>query len=364
MKINNRTKLFPPLTNKEYNDLKEDIKKNGLKVPIITFQNKIIDGVHRYKICTELKIKPIFQKWDEKGSLTAFIISLNLKRRHLTTSQKAMIAVEALPLCKKDAKDRLVESGKQYGKSHPKGMKIFSYPIDKGLSRDNAGALVGVSGVYVDDAKKIKDTSPELAAKVKKGEKTISQAKREIKRAEVKKKVAELPSDKFRVIYADPPWKYGNDGIINDDNYGHVGRHYPSMTISELCAMDIKGIVEDNAVLFLWVTSPLLFECEPVITAWGFKYKTSFVWDKIKHNFGHYNSVRHEFLLVCTRGSCVPDNKKLYDSVVSVERSKKHSEKPEQFRTIIDTLYPHGKRIELFARKKRKGWQSYGNEAK
>ena len=135
------------------------------------------------------------------------------------------------------------------------------------------------------------------------------------------------------------------------------------MTISELCALDIKGIVEDNAVLFLWVTSPLLAECWPVIKAWGFKYKSSFVWDKVKHNFGHYNSVRHEFLLICTRGSCTPDHDKLFDSVVEIERTKTHSEKPEKFRQIIDTLYPHGKRIELFARKKTKGWEVYGNEA-
>jgi N6-adenosine-specific RNA methylase IME4 len=117
-----------------------------------------------------------------------------------------------------------------------------------------------------------------------------------------------------------------------------------------------------DAVLFLWVTSPLLEECFPVIKAWGFKYKTSFVWDKIRHNYGHYNSVRHELLLVCTRGSCTPDVQKLFDSVQSIERTDKHSEKPEEFRTIIETLYPHGKRIELFARTVSNGWDTWGNE--
>ena len=77
---------------------------------------------------------------------------------------------------------------------------------------------------------------------------------------------------------------------------------------------------------------------------------------------GHYNSVRHEFLLVCTRGSCVPDENKMFDSVQVIEKTKKHSEKPEEFRKIIDTLYPHGKRIELFARKKVKGWETWGAE--
>ena len=75
---------------------------------------------------------------------------------------------------------------------------------------------------------------------------------------------------------------------------------------------------------------------------------------------GHYNSVRHEFLLVCTRGSCLPDVPKLFDSVQSVERTA-HSEKPAEFREIISTLYPHGNRIELFARQTTEGWTTYGN---
>jgi N6-adenosine-specific RNA methylase IME4 len=101
-----------------------------------------------------------------------------------------------------------------------------------------------------------------------------------------------------------------------------------------------------------------------VFTAWGFAYKASFVWDKVKHNMGHYNSVRHEFLLVCTRGSCTPDAAQLFDSVQSVERTA-HSAKPEIFRTIIDTLYPIGRRLELFARgQAAAGWSIWGNEVR
>jgi N6-adenosine-specific RNA methylase IME4 len=87
------------------------------------------------------------------------------------------------------------------------------------------------------------------------------------------------------------------------------------------------------------------------------------VWDKIKHNMGHYNSVRHEFLLVCTRGSCQPDVKGwLFDSVQSIERGK-HSEKPVEFFDIIETLYTHGRRLQMYGRKHRDGWDSYGHVA-
>ena len=199
-----------------------------------------------------------------------------------------------------------------------------------------------------------------LFDEVAEGEKTRTQAVREQKRAAVTERLVEMPSGKFRVIYADPPWKYNDKATEGAVQAGGLQAHYSSMTIDDLCAMPIRELSDDNAVLFLWVTSPLLFECEPMIHAWGFKYKTSFVWDKIKHNMGHYNSVRHEFLLVCTRGSCTPDVPTLFDSVQSIERTT-HSTKPQEFRTIIETLYPHGKRLELFARQESPGWEVYGN---
>jgi N6-adenosine-specific RNA methylase IME4 len=133
------------------------------------------------------------------------------------------------------------------------------------------------------------------------------------------------------------------------------------MTIQELCLLPIKNMAQDNAVLFMWVTSPLLRECFDVIEAWGFQYKASIVWNKEAHNVGHYVSVRHEFLLICTHGSCTPDISQLLPSVVSEKRTE-HSVKPETFRKMIDTMYPDGKRIELFARIKADGWASWGNE--
>ncbi len=166
---------------------------------------------------------------------------------------------------------------------------------------------------------------------------------------------------KYKIIYADPAWKYNDKQ--NTKLRGGAIKHYPTMTITELCELPIREITKDNAVLFLWVTSPLLESSFKLIKAWGFKYKTSFVWDKIKHNMGHYNSVRHELLLICTKGSCTPQVRKLFDSVQSIERTK-HSAKPKEFRDIIDTIYPDGERIELFAREKTEGGTFGGTRLK
>lgn len=163
---------------------------------------------------------------------------------------------------------------------------------------------------------------------------------------------------KYRVIYADPPWSYGDKQNI--EGLGGAVKHYPTMPINDICELPVPA--EDNAVLFMWVTSPLLEDCFKVINAWGFKYKSSFVWDKVAHNMGHYNSVRHELLLICTRGSCTPDVPKLFDSVVSIERTE-HSRKPKEFRDMIDALYPYGNRLEMFAREAPEGWDVWGNMA-
>jgi N6-adenosine-specific RNA methylase IME4 len=260
-------------------------------------------------------------------------------------------------------------------------IKIYALAKLGELLRDmpkNAGARgIGKSGVtpknptYTDLGldKKTASVAQQLAAlptpmrdAIAHQEQTLTQALRERKAVETRRKVS-LPDAKYRVIYADPPWSYvdkgGHTGAVQSKGAEH---HYPSMTIAELCALPIQGLTDSDAVLFLWVTSPLLFQCAPVIAAWGFDYRASFVWDKVKHNMGHYNSVRHEFLLVCVRGSCQPDASKLYDSVQSIERTT-HSTKPELFREIIDTLYPHGRRIELFARRPVAGWDRWGFEA-
>lgn len=354
--------IFPLLVGDEFDELVADIKENGLLEPITTYEGKIVDGRNRYRACELAGVEPVFEEWKQNGvSLISWVIAKNLHRRHLTSGQRAACSLEAVPFFEAEAKKRHDKLSGSWAKNKDEVRQKIAEP-DDGKASEQAAKAFGTNRQYVQDAKRIQEKRPDLISKIKSGEMTITQAKREIVRDEVKREL-QLPSEKYRIIYADPPWKYGDTlGGELSENYGGAEKHYPSMTIEQLCAMDVKNMTEENAVLFLWVTSPLLEECFAVIRAWGFKYKTSFVWDKVKHNMGHYNSVRHEFLLVCTRGSCTPENVKLFDSVQSIERTDKHSQKPEEFRKIIDTLYPSGRRIELFAREQSGGWEVYGNQ--
>lgn len=352
--------IFPLMSEPELKDLAEDIKANGLREPITIFEGKILDGRNRFRACEMVGVKPRMEEF-RNGSPTAFVISLNLQRRHLTDSQKVAVAVEALPLFEREAKERQ----KKHGHTAPGKGKTLPAQIQEvsGEATEEAARFLGVSGRYVAEGKAILKAAPAEFEAIKNGSKTVSQVRRELMQASVAKRVSELPSDKFRVFYADPPWNYGST-FKTSKNLSALAaeNNYPTMTIAELCALRVEGMADENAVLFLWVTSPLLAEVWPVIKAWGFEYKACFVWDKGGGMPGNYSYVRHEFLLLNTRGSCVPEIQERPSSIQGAKRGR-HSEKPEHFRELIDRLYPSGKRIELFARAKTKGWEAWGNEA-
>ena len=348
MKFHKYANLFALIEGKEFDLLVRDIKENGLNNPIVLYEGKILDGRNRYLACKEIGIEPETKVFNSGGDPLTFVLSENLRRRHLTTSQRAALAAEVANMTQADA-------------AHQTNAKLGrSAEIGQAISNKQSAQLFQVGTTAIKEAKKIKSENQDLFNELKTGESTIQQAKREIVKTKIKER-PELPTDKYRVIYADPPWKYGNDFTKAMPGSTRPNDYYPTMSISEICEMEISEITDENAVLFLWVTSPILEDAFQVIKAWGFKYKASFVWDKIGHNFGYYNSVRHEFLLVCTKGSCLPDESILFDSVQSIEKMA-HSEKPEKFRQIIDELYQSGRRIELFARKRIDKWDAYGNQ--
>jgi N6-adenosine-specific RNA methylase IME4 len=240
--------------------------------------------------------------------------------------------------------------------------------IPKGDTRDKAAEYVGMSGRTLEKARRVVEAAeadPTLMPLVEKMDETgkvdgAYKALQKVERVAALQEADAFPDGLYRVLYADPPWEYAG---VNLDYYGPAERHYQTMPLKDICALPVEELVVDDAVLFLWATSPLLPSALLVMESWGFAYKASFIWDKVRHNFGHYNSVRHELLLLGTHGSCQPDVPELVDSVVTLERSKRHSEKPPEFREMIDRLYPHGPRVELFARCEVLGWDRWGAEA-
>ena len=362
MKIHPAAEIFPMLSDEELDSLAVDIKTHGLRHPLVMHDRELLDGRNRLAACKIAGVVPSFVEY-EGDSPVSFVISVNLQRRQLDTTQRACIAVEFLPLL-------AVEAKKRYDKTvgRPSKQSVANLPpnTDKAKSRDQAAAVVSVSPRMVQYAKEIKAKNPEAFERMKAGGVTINAVRQETRAVEVHEKLVsiEIPKGKHRVIYADPPWWYATPQHSKTEQATVLKSHYPSMKIDEICALPVKQMAADNAVLFLWTTSPLLFEAGKVIDAWGFTYKASIIWDKVKHNVGHYVSVRHEFLLICTRGSCPKDSDKLADSVVVMERTE-HSAKPDIFRNMIDEMYVpvKGDRVELFARADLpKHWKAWGNQ--
>jgi len=382
--------IFPMMTDEEFESLKADIEANGLLEPVWLHpdDHSIIDGRNRYKACTELGATPKYRYWDGKGSLVSFVVSLNLKRRHLNESQRGMVA----------AKLANMSHGGDRKSDEIKGS------IEPLISQAEAAHILSVGKETVKRSKAVQDHgTPELVAAVESGEVAVStaaiiaqappedqiavllqgpkqvvaaskkirdkktQARRQKRKARNEQlcaeppKIADLPT-RFDLVYADPPWRYD----FNPTDSRAIENQYPTMELADICNMPIQDITIDNAVLFLWATFPKLEEALQVVNAWGFKYRTAIVWDKVRMGQGVYTRQQTELLLIAIKGemySPESDYAGNFRSLVSIERSQNHSEKPKEFYGIIEGLYPDCTKVELFARNQRDGWTVWGNQA-
>lgn len=193
---------------------------------------------------------------------------------------------------------------------------------------------------------------------------TVRELRMEIKTARRRKVIdgQAVLEGLYRVAICDPPWDYGD----RPPSGSGASQHYQAMSIDQLCKMPIAAHLAPDAVMFMWVTAPFLLQNpgpREVLEAWGLTPKTGMVWYKRRHNFGHYVSVRHEHVIIATRGSCTPDRPTpMVDSVfTSAQERFEHSEKPEELRQMVERMY-NGPYLEIFARRPAAGWATFGND--
>lgn len=376
--------LIPALTKEEFKQLEQNCLDEGIREKILVWNGFIIDGHNRYEISLkwDLEIQTETKHFKDEEAVKEWMILNQFGRRNLSNYQRSVLALQLEEVFSKKAKENLSKAGSSF--SPKEGLAKLPKVTNKINTREELSKVAQVGERTLGMVKKIQEkATEEVKAKLSTGEVSINSAYQDIKKEENKKLLLEKKelykirvenktkdefkidinntNETFRVIYADPAWSYNDKQ--DTPQLGGAAKHYDTMSINELCKLPVNNISEKNSILFLWVTSPLLEDAFKVVNSWGFKYKTSFIWDKVKHNMGHYNSVRHEILLVCTKGSCTPDNKKLYNSVQSIERNNNHSEKPIEFLNIIDDLYNFGNKLEMFCRTiKKENWYGWGNE--
>lgn len=160
------------------------------------------------------------------------------------------------------------------------------------------------------------------------------------------------------LVLADPPWKYD----FAETTSRQIENQYPSQTVDEI--IEDKPETQPDCVLFLWATAPKLLESLEIMSGWGFSYKTCGVWDKKKIGMGYWFRGQHELLLVGTKGNISPPASGDRVSSVFEETRGEHSVKPDCVYAWIERAFPKLKKLEMYSRHPREGWESWGNEAK
>lgn len=356
--------LIPPLSIEEAVDLEKSILTEGCREALLTWKGYVIDGHNRYAICKKHDIP--FKTTEVKGlevelDVKLWMINNQFSRRNLSTETRLALAYKFKEFEAEKAKARMQAT--QFKNEEDTASLPVGYPRDeaeepsntKGKTLEIIAQKAGVSRATAEryDAIQRKGTK-EQKQEVAEGKTSIRKIYNTIQRAErlEKIKTTEWPKDKYRVIYANPPWIYrGSEDRLTEEG----------LNADKLCQIPVADLTEDNAVLFLRVTATLLPEALRVIEAWGFAYKTNIIWTKSKSRKDNYASINHEHLIVAVKGSCIPDNTEYCDSIQNLQKNK-DSERIEEFRNIIDTLYTYGNKLELFSDKKVEGWEVYNGE--
>lgn len=370
--------IFPLLEGREFTELCNDIKANGQREPIWVYEGKILDGRNRFRACNAVGVTPRTAAYTGDDPL-AFVLSLNLHRRHLSESQRGMVAAKVANL----------ENGQR--------ATFANLQSTAPVTQAQAAEMLNVSPRTVAAAVKVRDeAAPELvhavesgkvsvsaaadvatlpkaeqAVIVARGEKEILEAakqirieKAEVRRVENDKLKAEsraipLPTGKYRTIVIDPPWEMKK--IARDLAPDQVDFDYPTMNIQQIAEFPVAEMAHDEAIVFCWTTQKYLPDTFAILDAWGFKYLATMVWHKAGgfQPFGlpQYNC---EFVLIGRKDGCEFDDTKAFMLCNEWPR-REHSRKPDEFYDLVRRVAP-GPRIDVFSRESRGGFDQFGNQ--
>lgn len=402
--------LFPLIEGAEFDALVADVCEHGIRERIVLLDRQVVDGRNRYRALQRLvETGAVLGKgWGHRsgerltesalaspqnwfaaynhaldGEPLAWVISKNLTRRHLDEGQRAFVA----------AKIANIKNGGDRRSDQTANLQ------SENVTRATAAKLLNVSERAVNSAKVVQDRgSPELqdavargsvavstaailtklpeaeqSEIVAKGEKEILSAakvirarQRETRFVEVNEKLAQisegskpLPTgQQFPIIYADPATKF-----LSGFNERSIENHYPTMTQDELLAMPVRDLAMPVSLLAVWTTVPQLRNTMDLIDAWGFKYVSSWCWDKVDPATGYWGFNQHELLLFATRGEFPAPLPGTQPRSLYREKKTDHSAKPAWFAEQIEKLWPSLPKIELFARPARPGWHAWGNQS-
>lgn len=371
---------FPMIEGDAFVALREDIRAHGVRQPIVLASSELVlvDGRNRLRACVELGIDPPVIRLDEDEDEVEFVISTNLHRRHLTESQRAMIAAAIANL----DQGRPSKTGTGAGLTQEAAAKQLQVSersvrsakriIDDGdqkvvdavkSGRVTVKAAAELVKLPKGKQREILEQHTKGNAEIKSG-KMRTLAKQEEKRAVVQKinkeQVRPMPIGPFRLIVVDPPWPYDNSDQ-HEGSRGHIP--YPPMSLEDICRMgpDLDKLAhEEGCILGLWVTNAFIHEIGRLLTAWSFEPWTNITWDKGRMGMGSGPRGQTEHLYLARRGTPVHTLNDI--TTYHHEAPRQHSRKPEGLMVKLEKHCP-GPFVELFSREPRPNWASWGAES-
>jgi len=380
--------LIPALSADEHATLTANIIEAGrARDPLATWNGVLLDGHNRHAICTEHNLPFTTSPVDgitDRADAQIWIIRHQFGRRNLSAFTRIELAVKLEPLVAAKHKaaqvaaggDKVSEAVRAVVPTLAQAVPSVTSPAPKipatakkaepAKTRTEVAKAAGVSHGTLDKGKVIiAKASEDVKAKLRAGTTTVDREFKAITGAERKAtqveavKGASLPTGKYAVIVADPPWTYGARA---DDITHRAANPYPSMSIEAICEMPVMGMAADDAILWLWTTNAHIFEAADVASAWGFQVKTILTWAKDRMGTGEWLRGQTEHCLMCVRGK--PVVTLTNQTTLLHGPMREHSRKPDEFYAMVEALcpVPAGGRVELFSRQARAGWVGAGAE--
>ena len=374
LKFHDVAGVFPLMHGADYDALVADIREHGLREPIwLHSDGRIVDGRNRYRACLDADVQPKTQTYigPDKG-LLGFVVSMNLRRRHLNETQRGMVGARLanMPqgartdlgqICTRSiaeaaellsVSERTVKAAR---KVHDLGTPELIDACEQGdIAVSDAAAVVNESD----------DVQHELLDAVRSEEKgtpkNLKAAKRKYEiaaqRAAIAVGTAKIPEGLFEVIAIDPPWPYGTADQYDSEGF-RGGTPYPEMSLEALAALELPAA--KDCVLWLWTTHRFMRHSFPLLDAWGFEEKVILTWVKDRMGTGRWLRSQSELIILAVRGKPQVD---LTNQTTIVHGAvRQHSRKPDEFYAMVESLCI-GRRLDFFSRERREGWEQMGND--
>jgi N6-adenosine-specific RNA methylase IME4 len=169
----------------------------------------------------------------------------------------------------------------------------------------------------------------------------------------------------YALIMIDCAWRFETRSKAGEGKSPQA--HYNTMTLEDIAALPVGDLADQNCLLWMWATAPLLHEQIRIMAGWGFKFTTSGVWVKTtvtgKLSFGTGYVLRncHEPFLIGSRGEPSVNSRSVRSTILAPARE--HSRKPDEAYAAAKALIPYGRAADVYSRETREGWESFGDQA-